>query len=72
MEDVGICNSHLVYLEAIWHILRLFWYIFGNLVYFLRFGKLLQEKSGNPDSRSEAAAYSRSRGYVFKLPRAVF
>jgi hypothetical protein len=33
-----------------WHILRPFGICYGHLVYFFRFGKLYQEKSGNPDS----------------------
>jgi hypothetical protein len=67
MEDVGIFNSYLVYLEAIWHILRLFWYILWLLGIFLRFGKLLQEKSGNPGTQpfmpiTPSASFSRRSG----------
>jgi hypothetical protein len=37
----GIFYSHLEYIMAIWQFI-------GNLVYFPRFGKLHQERSGNP------------------------
>jgi hypothetical protein len=42
MVDIGIFNSHWVYILAIWHILWLF------VIFFPRFGTLHQEKSGNP------------------------
>jgi hypothetical protein len=48
MEDVGIYCGHLVYFMASWHILRLFGIFYGYLVCSPRFGKLYQEKSGNP------------------------
>jgi hypothetical protein len=47
----------LVYFMAIWYSLRQFGVFYSNLVYFAviwcissRFGMLLQEKSGNPDT----------------------
>jgi hypothetical protein len=30
------------------------WYFYGHIIYFSRFGKLYQEKSGNPDQNSSA------------------
>jgi hypothetical protein len=56
MEDVGTLNDHLVYFTDIWYvfwpfgipILWLFGIFSGYLVYFLRFGMMYQEKSGNP------------------------
>jgi hypothetical protein len=48
MEDVGIFYGHSVYFMAIWHILRLFGIFYSDLVYYTRFGKLKQEKSGTP------------------------
>jgi hypothetical protein len=47
IEDVGNLigrqfYGHLLYFEAIWNIVRLFY------IYFSRFGLLYQEKSGNP------------------------
>jgi hypothetical protein len=44
---------------AIWDILRVFGAIYGNLVYFPRFGKLYQEKSGNPDACSRQGRRKR-------------
>jgi hypothetical protein len=62
MEYFGILYGHLIYFMAIWYIMWPFglfcghlvycvanWYILWLLhVYFLRFGMLYQEKSGNP------------------------
>jgi hypothetical protein len=59
MEDVGIFYSHLVYFTSLWHtyfvaiwsILRPCGIFCGHLVHFMaifRFGRLYQEKSGNP------------------------
>jgi hypothetical protein len=48
MENVDIFYSPLVYFTAIWYILWPFGIIYGNLVYFSRFGMLYKEKSGNP------------------------
>jgi hypothetical protein len=49
MENAGIFYGHLEYFTVIWYILR----SFGNVVVIWyispRFGKLCQEKSGNPD-----------------------
>jgi hypothetical protein len=48
MKNAGIVNGHLGYFTVIWYNL----YPFGNVVViwyiFPRFGKLCQEKSGNP------------------------
>jgi hypothetical protein len=48
MEKAGIFYGHLEYFKVIWYIL----WPFGNVVVILyifpRFGKLSQEKSGNP------------------------
>jgi hypothetical protein len=48
MEDVVLLYGILVYFSAIWYILWPFGIFYGYLVYFLRFGLLHQEKSGNP------------------------
>jgi hypothetical protein len=55
LEYIGIFYVHLVYFTAIWYILWQLGIFCGNLVYFIassyvfsRFGKLYQEKSGNP------------------------
>jgi hypothetical protein len=48
MEDVGIFYAPLVYFTAIWSSLWPFGIFDGYLVYISRFGKLCQEKSGNP------------------------
>jgi hypothetical protein len=44
--------SHLAYFMAVWYMLLpfgIFYGIFGgHLIYFSHFGKLYQEKSGNP------------------------
>jgi hypothetical protein len=52
---VYICYGHLVYIKAIWYILRPFGVFYGHLIYFVviwyifsRFGVLHQNKSGNP------------------------
>jgi hypothetical protein len=54
MEDVGyifwpfgIFYGNLVFFVAIWHILWL------SATFFSRFGKLCQEKSGNPGFKSQ-------------------
>jgi hypothetical protein len=41
MEKIGIIYGHLEYITVIWGDI-------GNLLHFPRFGKLFQEKSGNP------------------------
>jgi hypothetical protein len=52
MENAGPFYGHLEYFTVIWYIL----WPFGNVVaiwhIFPRFGKLCQEKSGNPVSHS--------------------
>jgi hypothetical protein len=49
MENADIFYGHLKYSTVIWYIL----WLFGNVVViryiFPLFGKLCQEKSGNPD-----------------------
>jgi hypothetical protein len=47
MENVGIFYGHFKHFTAVGYI-----HIYGQLVYFSRFGMLYQEKSGNP-KRSE-------------------
>jgi hypothetical protein len=50
----GIFCGNLVYFVVIWYMLWPFgtfmvvWYIYGRLLYYSRFGKLHQEKSGKP------------------------
>jgi hypothetical protein len=62
MEDVGILYGHLVYLIAIWHILRFFgifkviWYILPVLV-------SCRKKTGNPGARDGEGRHS----YQLKL-----
>jgi hypothetical protein len=50
METVGMFRGHLEYITAVWYVLG----PFGNLVVswdiLTHFGKLYQEKSGNPDN----------------------
>jgi hypothetical protein len=48
IENVGILYDHLVLLKDIWYSLWPFGIFYGYLAYFSRFGKLYQEKSGNP------------------------
>jgi hypothetical protein len=48
MEDVGIFYGHLVHFTVFCYILCTFGIVRGNLVYFLRFGILHKEISGNP------------------------
>jgi hypothetical protein len=50
MEKVGIYYGHLECFMAIWNILWLFCYLVAIWYIFLRFGKVCQEKSGNPGS----------------------
>jgi hypothetical protein len=52
MEDVGILYGRLVYFTAIWYTLWPFGKFFGYLVYFSLFGKLDEDKSGNPEPRA--------------------
>jgi hypothetical protein len=52
MEHVCIFYDHLVNFPAICHILWPFGIFSPVLVHFTRFGKLYQEKSGNPASLS--------------------
>jgi hypothetical protein len=62
MEDVGIFYRHLVYFTGIGYILWPFRIFCGDLEYFHRFGKLFQEKYGNPGSNLEfnLSIYARS------------
>jgi hypothetical protein len=53
IEDVGTIYGPLVYFTSIWYILWSFGIFYGYLEYFSRFGKLYQEKSGNPDRWDE-------------------
>jgi hypothetical protein len=47
--NVGIRYCHLEYFTAIWYMsLWAIWYIFGHFGLFHLFGKLYQDKSGNP------------------------
>jgi hypothetical protein len=48
MVDVGIFYGYFVNFTAIWYILWSIEIRYGNLVCFIRFGMLYQEKSGNP------------------------
>jgi hypothetical protein len=56
MEDVGILFGHAVYFTAIRHVLWSIGIFCGNLVSFSRFGKVCQEKSGNPPAINTAAS----------------
>jgi hypothetical protein len=60
MEDVGIFYGHLVYFTTILYIFIDNWCIFDNLIYFSRFGKLHQEKSGNPGDHQDSGAFRLS------------
>jgi hypothetical protein len=52
MEGVGKSYGHLVYFVVIWYILWSFGIFCAHVVYISRFGKLQQEKSGNPVRRA--------------------
>jgi hypothetical protein len=61
MEDVGIFYGQLVHFTVFCYILWTFGIVRGNLVYFLRFGMLYKEKSGNP-------GFQESCRYLYSLP----
>jgi hypothetical protein len=53
IEDDGIFYRHLVLFKDFCYILWIFGIVRGNLVYFSRFGRLHQEKSGNPGTQGD-------------------
>jgi hypothetical protein len=57
MENAGICYGPLEYFTVMWYIL----WPFGNVVaiwrIFPRFGKLCQEKSGNPATETSRGQF---------------
>jgi hypothetical protein len=61
MEDVGTFHGHLVCFKAIWHSLLILW-LLG--IFFIRFGVLYQEKSGNFREEEILNAVAR---YIFIL-----
>jgi hypothetical protein len=48
-EDAGTFYGHLAYISAFLYILWTFGIFNDYWVYFIRFGMLSQQKSGNPD-----------------------